>query len=162
MAITTENSIQYANTVAEPRVRNPTHEAHGRLRFARFNFTQGAAAGDAGSLARLVRLPKGRVRLVLPLSRVAHSALGASRTIDLGWEAHVADDGSGDVAADPNGLDDGVDGATAGAFVPGGTVGGDETRLFASLDGVVITAQVNDGTIPAGATLDGHLAYVMD
>lgn len=162
MAVTTENSNQYANTVAEPRVKNPTHEAHGRVRLARFNFTQGAAAGDAGSLARLVRLPKGRVRVLLPLSRIAHSALGASRTLDLGWEAYHADDGSGLVAADPNGLDDGVDVSSAGALVPGGTLGGDETRLFGSLDGVVVTAQVNDGTIPAGATLDGHLAYVMD
>ncbi|MEP4379757.1 MAG: hypothetical protein ABJ215_01150 [Alphaproteobacteria bacterium] len=162
MAITTENSTQYANTLAEPRVANPTHDAHGRLRFARFNFTQGAAAGDAGSLARLVKLPKGKVRVILPLSRLAHSALGASRTLDLGWEAHVGDDGSGAVAADPNGLDDGVDVSSAGAFVPGGTLGGDETQLFESLDGVVITGQVNDGTIPAGATLDGYLAYVMD
>ena len=52
--------------------------------------------------------------------------------------------------------------SSAGAFVPGGTLGGDETKLFESLDGVVVTAQVNDGTIPAGATLDGYLAYVMD
>ncbi len=162
MAITTENSTQFANTLADPRVQNDTHEAHGRLRFARFNFTQGAAAGDAGSIARLVKLPKGKVRVVLPLSRVAHSALGASRTLDLGWEAHVADDGSGDVAADPNGLDDGVAVNIAGAFTPGGTLGGDETKLFESLDGVVVTGQVNDGTIPAGATLDGYLAYVMD
>lgn len=162
MAITTENSTQYANTVAEPRVMNPTHEAHGRMRIARFSFTQGAAAGDAGSTARLVRLPKGKVRVFLILSRVAHSALGAGRTLDLGWEAYHADDGSGQVAADPNGLDDGVDVAGAGAFTPAGTIGADETRLFASLDGVVITAQVNDGTIPAGATLDGYLVYVMD
>ena len=162
MAITTENSTQYANTQAVPRIQNPTHEAHGRLRFARFNFTQGPAAGDAGSIARLVNLPKGKVRVILPLSRMAHSALGASRTIDLGWGAHRADDGSGETAADPNGLDDGVAASSAGAFAPGGTLGGDETKLFESVDGVVVTAQVNDGTIPAGAVLDGHLAYVMD
>ena len=162
MAITTENSNQVANTVAVPRIQNPTHEAHGRLRFARFNFTHAPAAGDAGSIARLVKLSKGKVRVILPLSRVAHSALGASRTLDLGWEAHISDDGSGEVAADPNGLDDGVSASSAGAFVPGGTLGGDETKLFESLDGVVITGQINDGTVPAGATLDGYLAYVMD
>ena len=162
MAITNENSAQYANTVAEPRVKNPTHEAHGRLRIARFNFTQSALPGDAGSTARLVRLPKGRVRVFLSLSRIAHSGMGAGRTLDLGWEAHRADDGTGEVAADPNGLDDGVDVSAAGAVTPGGTLGADETKLFASLDGVVITAQVNDGTLPAAATLDGHLVYVMD
>lgn len=162
MALTTENSNQYANTLAEPRIQNPTHEAHGRLRFARFNFTQGGAAGDAGSIASLVKLPKGKLRVILPLSRVAHSALGASRTLDLGWEAHRADDSSGEIVADPNGLDDGVSVSSAGAFVPGGTLGGDETKLFESLDGVVVTAQINDGTVPVGATLDGYLAYVMD
>ena len=161
MAITTQDSAQLANTAAEPRVMNPTTEAHGRLRFARFSYTQ-SGAGDAGSVARLIRLPKGRVRIVLPLSRVAFSAMGASRTLDLGWEAYAAADGSGDVAADPNGLDDGVDVSSAGAVVPAGTVGSDETMLFDSMAGIVLTAQINDGTIPDAATLSGHIAYVMD
>jgi len=161
MAVTTQNSTQYANTQADPRVMNPTHDAHGRLRVARFNFTQ-SGVGDAGSLVRLVKLPSGKIRVILPLSRVACSALGASRTLDLGWAAHQADDGSGAVAADPNGLDDGVDVSASGAVIPGGTLGGDETKLFASLDGIVLTAQVNDGTIPDGATLDGTIVYVMD
>lgn len=161
MAVTTQNATQYGNTQADPRVMNPTHEAHGRLRVARFNFTQ-SGAGDAGSIVRLVKLPKGKVRAILPLSRVAFSALGASRTLDLGWQAHQADDGSGEVAADPNGLDDGVDAASAGAVIPEGTVGGDETKLFESLDGVLLTAQINDGTIPDGTTLDGTIVYVMD
>lgn len=161
MAITTQDSAQLANNSADPRVMNPTTDAYGRIRFARFDFTQ-AGAGDAGSLARLIRLPKGRVRVILPLSRVAFSAMGASRTLDLGWEEYLAADNSGAVAADPNGLDDGVDVASAGAVVPGGTLGGDETILFASMAGVVLTAQVNDGTVPDGATLSGHVAYVMD
>jgi hypothetical protein len=161
MAITTQDSAQLANSAGEPRVMNPTTEAHGRLRFARFSYTQ-AGAGDAGSIARLARLPKGRVRVILPLSRIAFSAMGASRTLDLGWEEYLAADGSGAVAADPNGLDDGVDAASAGAVVPGGTVGSDETMLFETMTGIVLTAQINDGTIPDAATLSGHIAYVMD
>lgn len=161
MAVTTQTATQYANSQAEPRVMNPTHEAHGRLRVARFNFTQ-SGTGDAGSVARLVKLPKGKVRTILPLSRLAFSAHGASRTLDFGWEAYQADDGSGVVAGVPNGLDDGVDVSSAGAVVPGGTVGGDETVLFESLGGVVLTAQINDGTIPDSATIDGTVVYVMD
>ncbi len=161
MAITNQDSTQLANISGEPRVMNPTTDAHGRVRFARFSFIQ-SGAGDAGSTARLVKLPKGRLRVILPLSRVAFSAMGASRTLDIGWESYLADDSSGAVAADPNGLDDGVDVASAGAVVPGGTVGSDETMLFASLAGVVLTAQVNDGAIPDAATLSGHFAYVMD
>lgn len=161
MAVTTQNSTQYGNTQASPPVMNATHEAHGRLRLARFSFTQDGA-GDAGSIARLIELPKGAVRAILPLSRVAFSAMGASRTMDLGFEAYYATDGSGEVTADPNALDDGVDVSSAGSVIPAGTVGGDETYLFESLDGVVLTAQINDGTIPDGATIQGHIVYVMD
>lgn len=161
MAVTQEKSTQVTNSEASPSAFNPTTDWHGRLRFARFNFTQGSSAGDAGSLAELVKLPHGKVRVVLPLSRVAFSALGASRTMDLGWLAYTNDSGTA-VAADPNGLDDGVDVSSAGSVNPGGTVGGDETYLFESETGVTVTAQINDGTIPAAATLDGYIAYVVD
>ncbi|MDA1100817.1 MAG: hypothetical protein O2967_17735 [Proteobacteria bacterium] len=162
MAVTTENSDQRANEIASPPVMNPSHESHGRIRYKRFTFTQGAAAGDAGSIARLPILPAGKVRVLLHLSRIAFSAMGAARTMDLGWEAYNGDDGGAAVAADPNGLDDGVDVAAAGSVVPGGTVGGDESYLFESAGGVVLTLQINDGTIPAAATLQGCIAYVID
>lgn len=161
MAITTENSTQIANTEADPPVALSTHEWHGRVRRAFFEFTQGGAAGDAGSIARLVTLPPGKVRLYLPGSRVAFSAMGTARTMDLGWEAYTNDDGVV-VGVDPNGLDDGVDVASAGAVNPAGTIGSHETVLFESRDGVTLTAQVNDGTIPAAATISGWVEYVQD
>lgn len=162
MAVTTENSDQYANLVASPRVHNPTHHSHGRLRFQFFEFTQGSSAGDAGSIARLCKLPAGKVRLFLPLSRIYFSAMGTSRTMDLGWEAYSDDDGGDAVAADENGLDDGVDVSAAGSVNPGGTIGTHETKLFESEDGVVLTAQINDGTIPAAATISGYVVYAID
>ena len=162
MAVTTENSTEYALTVAVPAKVPFVHQLHGRLRIAFFDFTQGAAAGDATSVARLVKLPAGKVRLLLPLSRIAYSAIGTARTMDLGWEAYNDDDGNDAVAADPNGLDDGVDVAAAGSVNPGGTIGTHETKLFESAAGVVITAQINDGTIPAAATLKGYFVYVVD
>lgn len=161
MAVTTENSDQIDRIVAVPPKVVPTHDWHGRLRAARFSFTQGAAAGDATSNQRLVQLPAGKVRVHLALSRVAHSAFGAARTLDLGWEAYTGDDGVA-VAADPNGLDDGVDVSSAGSYAPTGTVGGDETYLFESQEGVVIAAQTNDATIPAAATLKGVIYYSVD
>jgi hypothetical protein len=108
-----------------------------------------------------VQLPAGKVRVHLAHSRVAHSAFGASRTLDLGWEAYTGDDGVA-VAADPNGLDDGVDVSSAGNYAPVGTIGGDETKLFESQEGVVIAAQTNDATIPAAATIAGVLYYTVD
>jgi hypothetical protein len=162
MAVTTEYSAQYTESYVTVPAKVPeTHEWAGRIRLAFFEFTQGAAAGDAGSLAYLVKLPAGKVRVLLNESYIASSALGASRTMDTGWVAYTGDDGVA-VAVDPNGLDDGVDVSSAVAFSPIGTVGGSETKLFESQGGVVLTAQVNDGTIPAAATIKGYFAYVCD
>jgi hypothetical protein len=161
MAVTTENSTQMTRIEGTPPKVVPTHDWHGRMRAARFDFTQGAAAGDVASFQRLVKLPAGKVRVHLAHSRIAHSAFGAARTLDLGWEAYTGDDGVA-VVADPNGLDDGVDVSSAGNYNPVGTVGGDETFLFESQEGVVIAAQTNDDTIPAAATLKGVLYYSID
>ena len=141
MAITTENSTQYARTVATPSKKVTVPDWHARLRFMFFEFAQGSSAGDAGSIARLIRLPAGRCRVILPLSRLSCTAMGSSRTMDLGWEAYTNEDGTA-VVADPNGLH--------------------ETKLFDSQDGVVITAQINDASLPAADTIDGWFAYGVD
>lgn len=160
MAVTQQTSTQISNSVSFPAVMNPTHDWHGRLRIARFDYTQ-SGQGDAGSLAELAKLPGGRVRVILPLSRIAFASMGAARTMDLGWLAYTDDDGNS-VDADPNGLDDGIDVATAGSANPGGTIGGDETHLFSSQTGVTVTAQINDGTFDDLKTLKGYLIYVVD
>lgn len=161
MAITTENSTQYARTVATPSKKVTVPDWHARLRFMFFEFAQGSSAGDAGSIARLIRLPAGRCRVILPLSRLSWTAMGSSRTMDLGWEAYTNEDGTA-VVADPNGLDDGIDTSGAGNVIPGGTIGVHETKLFDSQDGVVITAQINDASLPAADTIDGWFAYGVD
>lgn len=158
MAVTTEDSTQVGQveTNGSDLVKNSDWNAKGQYFF--FDFTQGAAAGDAGSLARVVRIPPGRWRLILSACRIYHSAMGSDRTMDIGWQAHTDVDGT-PVVADPNGLDDGIDVAVAGSVVPAGTIGTHETKVFNARDkdGVTITLQINDGTIPVGATLSGHL-----
>ncbi len=166
MAVTNENSTQYANAVADPKVQNETNDWHGRLRIARFSFKQGQfadppAAGDAGSTARLVRLPPGRCRVLLGLSYLHASAFGAGRVLDIGWQAYNDLDGNA-VAADPNGLADNIDVAAAEPKTVTGTIGGDETKQFLSRDEVVIEATVAGGTIPVDATLSGYFVYVKD
>lgn len=161
MAVTIEKSDQITNVEAEPIVFLHPTDNHGRMRSSFFTFTQGAAAGDAASFAYVVTIPAGKVRVYLPLSRVAFSALGSARTMDIGWLAYTDEDGTA-VVADPNGLDDGVDVSSAGSVIPTGTLGTHETKLFQSQSGVTLTLQINDGTIPAAATLDGHFAYVKD
>ncbi len=159
--MTQERSDQIVNQEATPPVMTGVDTLRGKLKMLRFSFTQGAVAGAAGSLAELVKIPAGVVRVILPVSRIAFSAMGTARTLDLGWLAYT-DTNDAAVAADPNGLDDGVDVSSAGSVSPGGTVGGDETYLFESNGGLTLTAQINDGTLPAGATLKGYIFYVQD
>lgn len=161
MAVTTENSTQVARRLAERPTQVPTYDLHGRMRIAYFDFTQGASAGDAGSLARLVQLPAGKVRVLLALSRIYSGAMGTSRTMDIGHEAYTQTDGTA-VAADEDDLDANVDVSSAVAFNPIGTIGTNETKLFDSKAGVTLTAQVNDGTLPAAGTISGYFVYVID
>ena len=161
MAVTTEDSVELGKILGTPPKSLKPDEWHGRMRPYRFDFIQGAAAGDATSKQRLIKLPPGRYRVHLALSRIAHSAFGASRTLDLGWQAYTDVNGAA-VAADANGLDAATDVSAAGSYNPVGTVGGDETFLFESRSGVVIVAEVAGGTIPVAATLKGNLYIVAD
>lgn len=162
MAVTQEKSTELNNfQVTSPPVMNETHQYGGRKRTMQFNFTQGAAAGDAGSLAELIKLPAGRVTVFLNESRYTVSAFGAARTSDLGWLAYEDENGTA-VAADPNGLDDGADVSGAATITPTGTIGGNELKEFQSKGGVTITQQTNDGTIPIGATISGYITYQHD
>lgn len=164
MAVITENSTQYGNNIASPVAVNPAYNEHGRIRFAYFSFTQGAAAGDANSLQNLVRLPAGKVRLLKTLSEFICSAFGAARTLDIGYLAHTNMDGTAVVASIDTILDGGDVSAAAKLACGAGTnaLGTDPTILFDSREGVVIQSKCLGDTIPAGATLKGFFAYVTE
>ncbi len=152
MAITTQSSTEYANQVADPVVKQPPSVLNGRVRHSKFSFTQ-SGIGDAGSIAQLVELPAGLMEIVRIY--IAWTALGASRTLDLGHLAFV--DQNGDtVAADPDAFSNGEDVSSAGNLdlVVGSTL--------ESEAGWVLTAQINDGTIPDADTLDGYILTVSD
>ena len=155
MAVTQEQSIERAAVTAEPRQKLFTTEQHGRVRASHFHFTQGAAAGDAGSLAELITLPPGRLRLLSV--RGANGVLGTGRTLDIGHLGYTdADTAVGAVAADPDAFSADTAVATAGTF---------DLLIDAvvhSKDGFVLTAQINDGTLPAAGTLSGFVLYVVD
>ena len=131
------------------------------MRIATFAHTQ-SGAGDATSSVALARLPAGRVRLLLVSSALYVNWTTSSATLDLGWDAHTDLDGDA-VAADPNGLADGldVDTAVTGATLAGlaATAG---TRLFESKDGVVIRATSQDVALANGDTLASTLVTVQD
>lgn len=149
----TTNSTQYGNTVAVPPVMNAVHEAHGRVRVAAFDYTQ-SGAGTAGDLVNLVQLPAGAIRVLSVY--VAFSAFGASRTLDLGYGAYTELSDGSTTAADADAISANTSIATAGNVT---SVANDQVS---STDGLLVTAQVNDGTLPDAATLNGYVLYVVD
>lgn len=163
MAVTTEKSTQYTiQTATNSDNRNPSHDYGGNLAIFFFTFTQGVAAGDIGSIAQLFKLPPGKFRYLGHLSRVVHSAFGTARTLDIGFTtAFTKADGTA-VSADEAALHTAADVSAAGSFQPVDELlaaGEGGTYLFDSREGVIVEAQVEGGTIPAAATLDGYLVF---
>jgi hypothetical protein len=162
MAVTTEKSEQINNASAFPPVANPVHDVGGRVRFRYFKFTQGAAAGDANSLADLVTLPQGTLRVYPWLSRLKRTAFGAARTLDVGITAHKDID-MVSVAAVVDSILDGLDVSAAGAAAMGTGTNAQDSILVKNGDGkATVQAKVLGDTIPAGAVLEGVVAYTID
>jgi len=167
MAVTTQNSTEYANVYATtPPTQLSTAELHGRVRIAYFLHDQ-SGAGDATSSVALCKLPPGRVRLLLGSSFLYVNWTTGSATLDLGWDAYTAMDGT-TTAADVDGLLDGLDVDTVGLYsgedlctlAAVKALGG--TYLFSSKDGVVIRASSTDQAIATGDDLIGYFQYVID
>ena len=160
MAVTTQKSTEYTNATANPVVQNAVHDYHGRVRIAYFTHDQDGA-GDAGSSVALCSLPAGKVRVLLASSSAYCNWTTGSATLDLGWDAYTNTDGNA-VAADIDGLVDGLDVDTAGYQTFGaGTAATGGTYLFESQGGVVIRA-TSPGAIAAGDDLVGYIMYVVD
>lgn len=168
MAVTTQNSTQHANTVAVPSVMNDPADHHGRMRIMYFSHDQDGA-GDATSIVKLGKLPAGKVRIFMGLSRAYVNWTTASAKIDLGWEAYQDLTGA-TVSADVDGLIDGISVDTVGYFglegasgstgAPLKATGG--TKLFETQSGVVITASSTDQALVSGDDLAGYLVYTID
>ncbi len=150
MGVTTESALGvqlFEGTAAAGQYLSPRHAGTIGVRAASFSFTQSAAAGDATSVQRLLVLPPGQIK-VLGIY-LANSAFGASRVLDVGYEAFAKTDGTA-VSASATAFNDDLDVSAAGARM---------TWYNTALDsksGIVISATVAGGTIPAGATLAGY------
>jgi hypothetical protein len=136
----------------------PTEE-HGKLRIIHGTITQGAAAGDAGSSVVIGNLPPGKVVIFPHLCRYKVSALGASRTMDIGHKAYVkrGDQAATEEADDDNAFADNIDvsGATDAAFP---TTAGQAWEMW-SRAGIQLYATVDGGTIPAAATFEFTIVF---
>ena len=114
MAVTTQKTTEYTNATASPVTLNEAHAYHGRVRIAYFSHDQDGA-GDATSSVALFALPAGKVKVLLSASKAYVNWTTGSATLDLGWDAYTDIDGDA-VAADPNGLVDGLNVDTVGYF----------------------------------------------
>jgi len=159
MAVTTQKSTQLTNLDALPPVLEDSADYAGRLRVAYFAATQDGA-GDATSSVEVVRLPPGRVTLLGRLSNIEHAWTTASATMDVGWDAYTEPDGTA-IAADPNGLDDGIDVDTAGETTIGSVVAAGR-KQFDSNTGVSIRLTSEDEILADTNTAEGYLIYIVD
>jgi len=163
MAITFNTSVELANQLAHPPVEMESNYIYGKLRLYRVSFNQGAAVGDIGSAARLIRLPAGKINLLAWLSSLRNSAWTGT-SVSIGWEAY-RDKSGAVVAANPTGLMAVTSVNTANlinaAF--GATASlPDGSKTFESSSGVVITAFSTVATIPIGGTILGYLVVAVE
>lgn len=161
MAVTTQKSTEHTNATATPVTLNPTTDYAGRVRIMYFTHAQ-SGAGDATSSVALGSLPAGKVKVLLSSSNAYVNWTTSSATLDLGWDAYTDGDGNS-VAADADGLVDGLNVDTAGQFSFGAdqaATGG--TYTFNSKSGVTIRATSQDTAIADGDDLVGYILYVVD
>ena len=168
MAVTTQKSTEYTNATATPVTTTDTSVHHGRVRISYFTHDQDGA-GDATSSVAIAKLPAGKVKLLTSLSRAYVNWTTSSATLDLGWDAYTSATASTDgdtIAADPNGLIDGLDVDTVGYQTLEGALAGIKatggTYTFESKDGVVIRATSQDEALVDGDDLIGYIIYVAD
>jgi hypothetical protein len=163
MAVTTQNSTEYANSIASPLVTTDTVTAKGKLRSLAFTHDQDGV-GDAGSFVVIGKLPPGRVKIIGGLSQFYCNFTAGSQTIDIGWQAYEDLDGTA-VALDVDGMIDGLDVDAVGYFTMQGNtaatklLGGNHT--FTSKAGVVITVKAI-GALADGDDLAGVITYIVD
>lgn len=144
----------------------PTND-HGKLRVQYFNVPAVAVAGDANTTLELCTLPPGKVRVIPDLSRIATSAFGAGRTLDVGHRAYQKVDptynSTTDEAEDADAFIDGLDvssAVTGASFGSGLSAFGYKLKFdLYSKGGVTVFATVLGNTIPVGATVSGFIVY---
>jgi hypothetical protein len=153
--MTTQNSTQYAAQTAVPPTKTDAALMYGKARVYKINFAQ-AGVGSAGSIARLIKLPPGKVAVYGYLSWLRTSNMGSGRTLHIGYSQYRLKDGTIQTA-DPDALNASQAASAVAIFqlgaanttAPGGTI------VFESLAGVSLIATVNVGTIPDLATIEG-------
>jgi hypothetical protein len=161
MAVTTQKSTECTNYDANTFM-DGLGRGRGKIRFLPVTFAQDGN-GDANSLVDLAQLPGGKVVLLGDLCSLDVAGLGTGTTMDIGWTAYTNSQGVA-VAADIDGLDDGLD-VSAASTVKLGTNdaicdGAGRKEFDSNGAGVRIQAKILGAGIPDTSTIEGFIAYV--
>lgn len=156
MAVTESKSVQC--TAHDLGEMVPSHSGKGELVAIFFDVV--TIAGDANSTVALCDLPAGTFRYMGFLSRVYHSAFGSGRTMDIGWDAYVQEDGTV-VGADEDGISSAADVAAAGNFSPTDelTAVPVSQKVFSSREGIRFRAKVEAAAVGAAEDISGWLMF---
>ena len=154
-------SAQFTDYSASPKVMAKPGDWGSKLRasYCKLTFTAAgfttASAGDIG----LIRMPAGKVRLLVDLCRIICPIGTATSDLDIGWAAHTNQAGAA-VAANEDGLAASLDvGAAAiDQSLPLPTGGHQE---FDSRDGFDIVCSFDTANSPAAGDLELSLVYMM-
>jgi hypothetical protein len=133
-------------------LQNPPDQGT-RLTWYYFSHTQGSTAGDATSTVGLLKIPPGPFRFLM--GQFTNSGWGTSRTLDIGWQAGVQNDGTA-ITADPDGLVAAKD-VSLVLVAPWGFNVATSQVVLNPAGHIGIIATVAGGTIPAAATLKGWI-----
>jgi hypothetical protein len=164
----TEYDLLYRTLPADVGVHR-NKRSHKRIE--RFSYAQ-AATGTDGDLVYAVKVP-GVSRILLPELFIYMSDWTTSTTLDVGWDAYTEVDGDA-VAADPDGLIDGLDISNGGVavffgmvltvtttntltIVPAATI----DKEFNSRHPVDITFTIAGAAPLAAAVLHGYVTLVV-
>lgn len=154
-------SAQYVQYTASPmQMVKPTdwganlRVSYGKLTFTAAGFTT-AAAGDI----QLVRMPAGRLRILPDLCRVICPIGTATSDLDVGYGAHLDQDGA-TVSADGAAFVDSAD--VGGAAIDAAFDAATEVGLeFYSQDGFDIVASFDTADSPASGDLIVAVVYAL-
>lgn len=148
-----------ANELVDGFRRYPIDD-HGKLRMQYFSIGELTAAYAQNDMVKLFTLPPGRKRILPGLSRISVSALGGSRTIDIGHGDYSRRPPDNDLElADYDAFIDGMDVSSAVTGAAWSTV--IKFDLY-SMAEVEVYMTILGGTMPIGATASGYLAYLYE
>ena len=160
MAVTRIEASHMADTY-----RSKPVDSHGKMRILYAQLNQGAAAGDAGSVWVIGKLPPGPVRVIPHLCRYRVDALGAARVMALGHDKYVSrgDEARTQEPLNASAFGAAIDVSAAVAANMNTTTQNDDGGMaydMWSAGGITLIATVTGGTIPANATGEFIIVFV--